>query len=272
MAGELRNILCETVSVCGRYASFRQAQELADIFSVDLLTPLAAELPPSWNLAPTQIARIVREELPGGGTVLPGGGADAVRLLDVAKWGLVPSWAQDESIGSRMINARAETLFEKPSFKGPAIYSRCVVPVEGYFEWQAVPGRKTKVPHFIYRADGEPLALAGMTALWRGELLTFTVATRAARGSLLELHDREPAMLADQNIDAWLDPGLQDRAAIAGLLREPGPPIAFHAVSTMVNTPRNNTPDLVEAVQVGLAGAGAGAAAEDAGDAPAELF
>ncbi len=223
--------------MCGRYASFRQAQELADIFEIDVVSPIAEQLPPSWNVAPTQAARIVREEAPGG---------ELVRILDAAKWGLVPHWAKDEKIGSRMINARSETITEKPSFRGPAKYSRCVVPVEGYYEWQSVEGRRTKTPYFLHAADGAPLMLAGLTSLWRDELLTFTIATRAAEGNLAAIHDREPVMLRPKDVGLWLNPGLQDPAEVAELLRRPRPEVAFHEVSTLVNTPRNNSPQLVE--------------------------
>lgn len=222
--------------MCGRYASFRQAQDLADIFQVDVVSPVAAALPASWNVAPTQAARIIREEAPGG---------EVIRILDAAAWGLVPTWVKDKSIGARMINARAETITEKPSFRGPAIYSRCVVPLEGYFEWQAVPGQRVKVPFFIHAADDGPLVVAGLTSLWRDELLTFTIATRAARGELREIHDREPVVLRHEDVDDWLNPAMRDRAGVQEILDRPRPELVAHQVSTMVNTPRNNTPELV---------------------------
>ncbi len=227
--------------MCGRYASFREAQDLADIFTLDVISPVAAGLAPSWNVAPTQAARIVREDIHAG---------EVLRVLDAAKWGLVPSWAKDSAIGSRMINARSETLFSKPSFKGPARYARCIVPVEGYYEWRAptVEGRRTKTPYFIHGAEGAPLALAGLYALWRDELLTFTICTRAASGALAELHDREPVMLPADAVDAWLNPALREDSEIAPLLRLATPPVAWHEVATTVNAVRNNSPDLVRPV------------------------
>nr|NLD40899.1 SOS response-associated peptidase [Actinomycetales bacterium] len=223
--------------MCGRYASFRQAQELADIFEIDVVSPVAAQLPPSWNVAPTQAARIVREEAPRG---------ELLRILDAARWGLIPSWAKDEKIGSRMINARSETITEKPSFRGPVRYSRCVVPVEGYYEWQAVEGRRAKTPFYLHAADGGPLMLAGVTSLWRDELLTYSIATRNSEGNLADLHDREPVMLTPDLVAPWLNPSLRDPAEVAELLRQPRPQVALHEVSTMVNAPRNNTPSLIE--------------------------
>ncbi|MDO5494536.1 MAG: SOS response-associated peptidase [bacterium] len=230
--------------MCGRYASFRQAQELADIFEIDVVSPVAESMAPSWNVAPTQAARIVREEAPRG---------ELVRILDAARWGLVPHWAKDEKIGSRLINARSETVTEKPSFRGPVKYSRCVVPMEGYFEWKSEEGRRTKRPFFFYAADGSPLVMAGMTSLWRDELLTFTIATREAGGELAQFHDREPVMLRAEDVPLWLNPMLTDPDEISELLRRPRPEVAFHEVSTMVNTPRNNTPSLVEALAPPLA-------------------
>lgn len=227
--------------MCGRYASFREAQDLADIFTLDLVSPVAEQLAPSWNVAPTQVSRIVREEVAGG---------EVLRLLDAARWGLVPSWAKDPSIGSRMINARSETLLEKPSFKGPARYSRCVVPVEGYYEWKPPtdPARRAKTPYFIHSAEGGPLLLAGLSALWRDELLTFTICTRAARGEMTTLHDREPVMLPASAVDAWLNPGLREDDEIAALLDLPTPKVGWYEVSTMVNAVRNNAPDLVREI------------------------
>lgn len=224
--------------MCGRYASFRQAQDLADIFRVDVTNPVAAGLPPSWNVAPTQPSRIVREEAHG---------AEIVRILDAARWGLVPSWAKDESIGNRLINARAETITEKPSFRGPATYSRCVVPVEGYYEWKAAPeGKRAKTPYFIHAAADAPLLLAGLYSVWRDELVTFTIATRDARDELADLHHREPVMLQADAVDTWLNPAMREPEQVRALLAAPRPDVEFHAVSTAVNTPRNNTPELVE--------------------------
>ena len=120
------------------------------------------------------------------------------------------------------------------------------MPIEGYYEWQAIEGRRTKTPYFIHAADGGPVMLAGLTSLWRDELLTFTIATRASEGNLAPIHDREPVILTPDLVDPWLNPKLQDSAEVSDLLRQARPEMSFHEVSTMVNTPRNNTPSLVE--------------------------
>ena len=227
--------------MCGRYASFREAQDLADIFTVDVISPVAESLLPSWNVAPTQAARILREDNHAG---------EIVRVMDAARWGLVPHWAKDPSIGSRMINARSETVLEKPSFKGPARYHRCIVPVEGYYEWKAPTeaGRRAKTPYFIHADSGGPLALAGLFSFWKDELLTFTICTRAARGNMTELHDREPVMLSASAVDAWLNPALREDDEIAALLVLPTPSLTWHEVSTTVNAVRNNSPELITPV------------------------
>ncbi len=218
--------------MCGRYASFREAQDLADSFSVDLVTPVAAGLAPSWNVAPTQAARIVTESVVDG---------RRVRVLDAARWGLVPGWAKDPGIGARLINARLETADTKPSFRGPLTYARCVVPAEGYYEWQGAPGAKR--PFYIARPDGKPLALAGLYSLWHDELLTFTILTHEARGSLREIHDREPVTL--RTFDAWLDPTIRDRAQARALAANNAVELTARPVSSAVNAVRNNGPQLI---------------------------
>ncbi len=219
--------------MCGRYASFRQAQELADIFTVDVVSPVAAGIAPSWNVAPTTPVRVIYEMAIDG---------QLFRTLDAAAWGLVPTWAKDRSIGARMINARSETVAEKPSFRGPLAYSRCVVPMEGYYEWQASSAGE-KQPYFISSTDGTPLAAAGLYSLWKDELLTCTILTRAARPGLARIHDREPVFLS--GISTWLNPAIRDRTEATNLLHGPTPELAARPVARTVNSVRNNGPDLI---------------------------
>lgn len=220
--------------MCGRYASFRQAQELADIFTVDTVSPVAAELPMNWNVAPTTAVRVIYEMQQGG---------ELLRLLDAAQWGLVPSWAKDPGMGARMINARSETVAEKPSFRGSLQYYRCAVPMEGYYEWQAAPAKGAKQPFYVSAPDGAPLAAAGLYSLWRDELLTCTILTRAARPELREIHDREPVFLS--SISDWLNPTIRDREDALELISEPGPELTARPVATTVNSVRNNGPQLI---------------------------
>ncbi|MDO5701174.1 MAG: SOS response-associated peptidase [Bowdeniella nasicola] len=227
--------------MCGRYAQFSSAQELSDVFNVQVCTPECAQLLPSWNVAPTQAVRIVRE------TVL--GPERAVRTLELARWGLVPSWAKDPTIGTRLINARVETVTQKPSYRGPIRYSRCLVPADGYYEWQApAPGARLKTPHYLRRVDGAPLAFAGLAALWREELLTCTIITGPARAELAHIHDREPLQIPDDAVSTWLDPDLTDAEEASALLSGERPALTAHVVSREVNAVRNNTPHLIEPV------------------------
>lgn len=219
--------------MCGRYASFRQAQELSDIFSADVVSPIAAELPLNWNVAPTTAVRVIYEMVFGG---------ELIRTLDAATWGLVPTWAKDPSMGVRMINARAETAAEKPAFRGALTYTRCVVPMEGYYEWQA-SAQGTKQPFYISAADAGPLAAACLYTFWRGELLTCTILTREARPELREVHHREPVFLSE--ISDWLNPEIRDRGEILSLIGGRGPELAVRPVARTVNSVRNNGPELI---------------------------
>lgn len=226
--------------MCGRYAQYRDAEELADLFAVAQVAQGAKELLPSWNVAPTQAVRIIADSL----SEQPG-----VRTMELARWGLVPSWAKDPAIGQRMINARAETIGEKPSYRAPLRYARCLIPADGYFEWKAPPaGKRLKTPYYFFRADGRPLAFAGLYSLWRDELLTCTIVTRQARGALADIHHREAVQLPDDVLDTWLDPQLHEREELESLLQLEAPKLDFYPVSREVNAVRNNNPQLIEPV------------------------
>lgn len=232
--------------MCGRYASFRHAQALADTFEVTEISAAAAAIPPSFNVAPTQPVRIVLAR------ALPETGLQ--RQLHAARWGLVPPWATDPGVGARLINARAETAAEKRSFAPSVRTRRCVLPADGYYEWQRLP-EGGKVPQFIHRSDGEPMALAGLYAFWRDRslaeddparwLLTATVLTRAARPALAEIHDREPVVVTGEALGAWLDPAVTDAEQALGALDGEDPPLQFHAVGTAVGNVANDSEGLI---------------------------
>ncbi|HWS58285.1 MAG TPA: SOS response-associated peptidase [Actinotalea sp.] len=245
--------------MCGRYAAFRAAQDLADAFGVDDddIAADARALPPSWNVAPTDPVRIVveRPERDGG---------EPRRSLRLARWGLVPSWAADPSGGARLINARFETLDTKPAFRGALASRRCLVPADGYFEWTDPPAGSPRgtprQPHWIHPADGGPLAFAGLYAFWRDRtradddplrwLVSTTIVTGAAwtaDPAVAALHDRRPVVLDRGRWDAWLDPG-HDGAAALPLLRDPPPDLVATTVSTAVNRVGTQGPELVEPV------------------------
>jgi putative SOS response-associated peptidase YedK len=221
--------------MCGRYANFLTEQELIDAFAIATIADDARLLPPNFNMGPMQQGVIIRQRPDG-------------REAELAKWGLVPGWAKDPGVGVRAFNARAETIAEKPTFKNAFAKRRCVVPANGYFEWQVTDGEKT--PQFIHPADGSPLAFAGLTEVWRPSkddpwLVTFSIVTTEARGEMKQIHDREPVMLSRENVEVWLDPeSAQDDlfAAIA----DPSPELEWHAVDKRVGNVRNNDEGLIE--------------------------
>lgn len=220
--------------MCGRYANFLTEQELIDEFAIAVLAD-DARLAPTFNMAPTQTGLVVRTRTAG-------------RVAEPARWGLVPGWAKDPSIGSRLINARAETLAEKPSFRSAFAKRRCIVPANGYFEWQVADGVKT--PQYISPADGSPLAFAGLTEVWRPSpdepwLVTFAIVTTAARGEMRQIHDREPVMLTPEDVDVWLDveSGQDDLFAA---IDTPAPELTWHPVDKRVGNVRNNDAELID--------------------------
>jgi len=227
--------------MCGRYANFLDEQDLLDDFAVAEAAADARLLPPSWNIGPMQLAPIV--------TLTPvGADAPPTRRLVAARWGLVPTWAKDASMGAKLFNARSETVAEKPSFRAAFGHRRCLVPASGYYEWQAREGGKQ--PYFIYPQDESPLAFAG---LWEtrkdGEVRTFTfsILTTAARGELAAIHDRQPVMLAAQVRDAWMDPDASPDE-LAAVMASPAPALATRPVGKAVGNIRNDDPSLVTAV------------------------
>ena len=241
--------------MCGRYASSRSPEELAEEFEV-AETMIAAPLEPDFNVAPTKEVYAVVERPPSRESEEP-----PTRQLRVLTWGLVPSWAKDPSIGSRMINARMETVAEKPAYRRAFAARRCLLPADGYFEWYATSqtgrgGKPVKQPFFIRPRDGGSLAMAGLYEIWRDPdraeddparfRWTCTVITTDAEDSLGRIHDRMPLMVERERWHAWLDPRAP-RDALLDLLTpaEPGR-LEAYAVSRAVNNVRNNGPSLVE--------------------------
>jgi putative SOS response-associated peptidase YedK len=187
------------------------------------------------------------------------------RSLEIARWGLIPSWAKDPSIGARLVNARAETLAEKPAFRGAYAKRRCLVPADGYYEWyqptDGVVGRSgkpLKQPFFIHRTDGHPLAMAGLYEWWKDPdidpddpaawRLTCTVITTAATDAIGRIHDRMPMVIEARDWASWLDPEANgDPQRLLTPAGETG--LDAYPVSTAVNNVRNNGPALIEAIE-----------------------
>ncbi|NQW73100.1 MAG: SOS response-associated peptidase [Actinobacteria bacterium] len=242
--------------MCGRYAAAKDPAALAEEFGVAV--PPEPLLEPDYNVAPTKRVYVVVEREQETGPR---------RELAVARWGLIPSWAKDPSIGSRLINARAETVAEKPSFRGAFAKRRCLVPADGYFEWY-VPtpleakespagkvGKPVKQPFFIHAADGSSLAMAGLYEWWRDPSreeadplawrLTCTILTTDASDEVGRIHDRMPMTIPREDWAVWLDPATAGPRA-SELLRPPtGPGLEAYPVSVAVNSVRNNSPELI---------------------------
>lgn len=220
--------------MCGRYTLTTPTGVLAEEF--DLTGPLP-EVPPRYNVAPAQEVAAVLTN--GGG-----------RHLEMLRWGLIPPWADDPQIGSRMINARSETVAEKPSFRRAFKERRCLIPADGFYEWQRVGDGKQ--PYYIRRRDGRPFAFAGLWEDWRGsveEIRSCTILTTDANELVGEVHHRMPVIVAPENYEIWLDPDVRETDWLAPLLVPySSEEMEAYPVSRFVNKPSNDDQRCVEPV------------------------
>jgi putative SOS response-associated peptidase YedK len=218
--------------MCGRFTLTSTPQRLRDRFA---LAAAPEAVVPHYNIAPSQDVLVIANR--------------AQRLLRPARWGLVPWWAKDRAIGHRMINARVETLSQRPAFRELLERQRCAIPADGFYEWRRLD-RKTRQPFYLRGRDGEPLALAGLWDVWRapdGErLASCTIITVPANGAVAPIHDRMPAILSPEDLDAWLDPAPKPAAELTPLLLpSPDDSLEAYPVSSRVNTPDNDDPDCI---------------------------
>lgn len=224
--------------MCGRYTLSTPMDDLVEVFDVP---PVTFDHEPRYNIAPTQEAPVVASDRRG------------IRM-GLMRWGLVPSWADDPSIGSRMINARAETLRTKPSFKEAVVARRCLVPADGFYEW--VWEGSGKVPYWIHDPNRSPMSLAGLWERWKGggqePVYSFTIITVAPNEAVRSLHDRMPAIVPEGERATWLDKSVRTENALE-ILRPYEGELAAYAVSTLVNSPANDIPECIE--PVGASGA-----------------
>jgi putative SOS response-associated peptidase YedK len=219
--------------MCGRFALVTPGEEIAETFGLTEVPELVAR----YNIAPTQPVVAVR--------VAPQSKLDNQRReLTLLHWGLIPSWAKDPSISARLINARAETAAEKPSFRSALKYRRCLVPADGFYEWQKVDGKKQ--PYFIRLRDDGPFAIAGLWEHWQSpdgsEIESVTLLTTAANDAVRPLHDRMPVIIAPADYGLWLDTAVQKAEGVQHLLRPfDATAMLAYPVNPLVNNARNDT-------------------------------
>ena len=217
--------------MCGRYTLKTPTNVLADLFEIE---EYPTSLTPSYNIAPTQEVAAVVEE-------------DEKRKLEMLRWGLIPSWAKDPAIGNKMINARAETGHEKPSFRSAFKKRRCLILADGFYEWQKTDSGKQ--PFYIHMEDGSPFAFAGLWETWKDgeELRSCAIITTDANDLMGEIHHRMPVILPPENYEVWLDPDFDEKEALKDLLKPfPSDEMEAYMVSRRVNKPSNNEPSVVE--------------------------
>ena len=219
--------------MCGRFSLWLSLTELVDAFP-DFTFP--AEMPTRYNIAPTQDVAVV-----------PNDGGNRVAFF---RWGLVPFWAKSPSIGNRMINARAETVAEKPAFRAAYRRRRCLILADGFYEWRKEPGSKVKTPMYVQLASKQPFAFAGLWELWRPDdtpVLSCTIITTTPNALLAPIHNRMPAILPPEAYARWLDAAEQKPGALSDLLRPyPADQMIAYAVSRVVNSPANDVSACVE--------------------------
>jgi putative SOS response-associated peptidase YedK len=247
--------------VCGRFVATSSPTDLAERFVVDEVM-VDDDVAPDYNVAPRAQVLIVRERQRD---------ERRTRVLSQVRWGLVPFWAKDLSIGDRLINARAETLTEKPAYRRAFEKRRCIIPADGFYEWKVVgppatpKGRPQKQPMYVHRTDGELLAFAGLWEIWKvpeeldaldaiesddGWVRSCTIVTTSANPLLEPIHDRMPVVLPESAWAQWLDPTERDAAALGALLA-PAPDewFAAYPVSSRVNSAANNDERLLTPVE-----------------------
>jgi len=223
--------------MCGRFTLTVDPADLQDAFP-EFTFP--GQFAPRYNIAPTQPV-----------LVIPNDGASSA---DFFVWGLIPSWAKDPAIGARMINARAETLAEKPSFRSAYRYRRCLILSDGFYEWRAQVGSKVKVPHYIFLKSGRPFAFAGLWEDWHSpdgsQVKSTTIITTQPNELIARLHNRMPVILPPDTYARWLEPAPRQPTDMQGLLAPyPAEAMSAHPVSTLVNSPVNDRPECIAPAQ-----------------------
>jgi putative SOS response-associated peptidase YedK len=218
--------------MCGRYKLAVPKERLPSLFDAG---PLHTDYQPRYNIAPTTAAPVVRI-------------ADTGRVIEMMRWGLIPHWSKEPTTKCATFNARAEDAADKPTYRGPMRYRRCLVPCDGFYEWKKI-GEKAKQPYLIQMADEEPFAMAGLGDCWQDELQSFTVLTTAPNALMATIHNRMPVILDREHWPRWLDPDITDPAELTHLLRPFSAELMMAVqVSSYVNNARNEGPACAELV------------------------
>ncbi|MDX1689449.1 MAG: SOS response-associated peptidase [Acidimicrobiia bacterium] len=226
--------------MCGRFVQSQDPAAYARLFGAEVV--VTESLEPSYNVAPTDRVYAVAEH-------------DGVRRLGTFRWGLIPFWAEDRKIASRHINARAETVDTKPAFRDSFASRRCIVPADGFYEWERRDDG-SKLPHYLHPTDAEAFALAGLWASWRDpetdeRVVTCTILTTEPNEVAGRIHDRMPVVLRPDDWDAWLDRDNGDTDSLRGMLGPaPDGAVGEHPVSSLVNSVKNNVPELLQPIDV----------------------
>ena len=220
--------------MCGRFVRYSSVHEIVKEFDAE---EPGFDLPQGYNIAPSQNIAIILNDM-------------KKRLL-VCKWGYIPSWSKDRAVGNRMINARAESIADKPSFRNAFKSGRILVPADGFYEWQKKG--KDRFPLFIRLKSGKPFGFAGLVSFWTSpegnQICTCTIVTTRANTLLEPVHDRMPVIIQKEDEDFWLNPLNQDRESITSLLKPyDSSQMEYFPVSTLVNSPANNSSDCIKPV------------------------
>ena len=223
--------------MCGRYSLHANPGVIALAFKLGVAIDWSAR----YNITPSSRIVIVREDAAAG------------RVAALIKWGLIPGWAKDPTIGNKLANARGETVDEKPSFRNAFKRSRCLIPASGFYEWKTVAGRKQ--PYYMHPVGAPLFAIAGITERWQGPegvVETCAIITTGPNGVMRNIHDRMPVILSDEDHDAWLDPRNQSIASLKQLIKPcADSTMTAHAVSTRVNAPKNDDAGLIDPLDTG---------------------
>ncbi len=232
--------------MCGRFTLKQPAKAIASVlaiaspndqtFDVEKLSELASQ----YNIAPTQMVATVLHNTESN-----------KREFQMLRWGLIPSWAKDIGMGAKLINARAETVAEKPAFRSAFKRRRCLVVADGFYEWQRIDGKKQ--PFYFRMQDGQPFSFAGLWEQWQSpekeQITSCTILTTEANELLQPIHDRMPVVLDTKYYDLWLDPQVQKPEALQQVLHPyPASAMTAYPVSTLVNNPKHNNPDCINSI------------------------